>query len=754
MRPTYSLGSSMRAIVIVLCVSSGHAYAQEISEHVGVADIVVTAQKREQNLQDVGVSVTAISSDDIIRQGITNAKSIAQLSAGVNFDSTSGGAMNANLTVRGVSQSDFSSIQESPNSVYIDEVYLSSPNSAAFTLYDIQRVEVLRGPQGTLFGRASSGGLASFITNRPTDTFEGYIDLGYGSYDSAHVEAAISGPLSDTVRARLSGRAERADGWFINKAPGGKDSFEKRFFGIRAQLEADLTEELTARVSLSYDRNPRHREGIYKIEAFYLDADGQPTPLPADLDVYGTGPGNDVFGYRDPYKSFHKGAFSNIGFLKNERVSPTLNMVWQGDDISITSITNWTQFKYSYVEDCDGGPANNCAFPLGQNSRQWSQELRVNGKAGAVDYTAGGYYLNVRQTAYQAFQFPTATGTPFAFSDLNLIAQKLKSYAVFGQVELPLAERLSLTVGARYTHDRKTFDSQVYFDELGTAFGGAGIYSPPLLTYDFSKATVGDLATESKGLWSGKVQLDYKVSQDALLYVSASRGSKGPGFNANVGNGVSIAETPFKREYLWAYEAGVKLELFDHRLRVNSSAFYYDYHDFQGYAFNGVAGVVGNYDGHFAGGELEITAAPGHGLEASLGIAYLDSKLKDVATKYGGVRDSEGAQAPKWTINGQVMKSFDVGPGSVSLQWSFDYIDDRYASIDNNRATLVKGSFVHNARIGYDLHDVGLGFAVFVNNISNQARQNYVFDEIPFYGDVIKSYAPPRWFGASVRKTF
>ena len=144
-------------------------------------EIVVTAQRREQNMQDVGVSVTAVTGDAARALGVTNSKDIAQIAPGVLFDSTAGGAVNSNLTIRGVSQSDFSANQESPNSIYIDDVYVSSSSAASFPLYDLARIEVLRGPQGTLFGRASSGGLVNFITNRPTEDVDGYIEIGRAS---------------------------------------------------------------------------------------------------------------------------------------------------------------------------------------------------------------------------------------------------------------------------------------------------------------------------------------------------------------------------------------------------------------------------------------------------------------------------------------------------------------------------------------------------------------------------------------------
>ncbi len=749
---------SLSVVALATLAVPAVAHAQEAQGDGGLGEIVVTAQKREQNLQDVGVSVSALPADQLAALGIVDAKDIARAVPGVVFDSTAAGGVNANLTVRGVSQSDFSSTQESPNSIYIDEIYLSSPNSAAFPLYDLERVEVLRGPQGTLFGRASSGGLASFITKKPPKEFEGYAEAGYSRFNSFYLEAAVGGPISDRVRFRLSGKTEHGDGWFRNRNPGGKDTFEKKFYGIRGQLEADLTDTITARLSVSYDKSPRHLEGTYKPVSFYVDpATGDPAPLPANLDFYGTGPGNDLSGYRDPSSDAQTGSFNNVGFLKNERFSPTLNLQWDVGDATITSLTNYTMFKYAYLEDCDGGPVDYCNFPLGQSLDQWSQELRVNGSAGALTYTAGLYYLNIKQDALQAFSFPALSGSDFAFDDFNPVRQRAESYAAFGQLEYEFTDTLKATLGLRYTHDKKTVDSKVYFNELGNGYsGGTGstVFSPPLLIYDFSRATVGDLATAKDNLWSGKFQLDYKPNSDALIYASVSRGAKGPGFNTNVSGNLTDAETPFSSESLWAYEIGSKFDLLDHRLRLNSSIFYYDYSDFQGFAFNGLQGVVGNYDGYFYGGEVELSAKLGSGLTANLGAAYLKSKLRDIPTARDGIIDQESILAPRWTVNGAINKKFEVGANSLNINWSFDFIDDRFASIDNNAATAVEGSFVHNVRISFDLESGGVELAAFVNNISDVDRENFSYDLLSSTGSAIKSYAKPRWWGFSVRKTF
>ncbi len=740
------------SVIAVLTVQSGIAVAADNT----LDEVVVTAQKREQGLQDVGVSVTALTADVARELGVIDTKSIAKIAPGVIFDSTAGGAINANLTIRGVSQSDFSSNQESPNSIYIDDVYVSSSSAAAFPLYDLERIEVLRGPQGTLFGRASSGGLAHFITKGPTKDFEGYAEAGVGSFGQKYVEGAVGGPFSDTVRGRISARWEDSDGWYKNYAPGGKNAFQERFIGVRAQLEADLSPSLTAKLSFTYDKTPNERAGIYKaVPAYYVN--GKPALLPANVDAYGTGAGNDFAGYRDPNLSGPGGTFNNVGHFDNEKISPTLYLDWKLDGATLTSITNYTKFKFNYNEDCDGGPVDYCNFPIYQDLKQFSEELRATGTSGGLTWTTGVYFLDTDQDAGAAFSFPVLSGTDFAFSDANPVHQKLTSYAGFGQLEFKLSPRLSTTVGLRYTHDRKTYDSKVYFYELGNGYsGGTGstVYSPPLLTYDFSAATVGNAATESEGMWSGKLQLDYRPVEDSLLYISVSRGVKGPGFNTNVSGNLTFADTPFKSEHLLAYEAGAKLEFLNKRVRLNSSLYYYDYKGFQGFAFNGLQGVVGNYDGNFRGGEIEFVAIPADGWLVSTSASYMSTTLKDIPTAYSGVRDQQSILAPKWTLNGSVRKTINIGDNKLAFTWSGDYVGDRYASVDNNLATFVPGSFVHNLRATYELPAKGLEFALFCDNVANKSRMNFSFDLITSTGSLIQSYAKPRIYGASVRKRF
>jgi iron complex outermembrane recepter protein len=752
--PSRFVRAAIVAAIASACAWSAIAYADD-EDQGGLQEITVTAQRREQRQQDVGVSVAALSDQQLRDLGVRNAKDIGDAIVGVTFASTAGGSVASNLGIRGVTQTDYSATSESPNSIYVDDVYLASPAEGAFPIYDLARLEVLRGPQGTLFGRASSGGLASFNTQKPTADFNGYVEVGYGQYQDHYVEAAFGGPLTDRIRGRIATRVEKADGYFENMQPGGIATFQKDFRGVRGQLEADVTDSLVARLELNYDEMPRHSEGMYKVVPSYLNSAGVTGPLPANLDYWGTGPGNDYFGYRDPYRSFHQAAFNNIGFFENKRMAPTLYLDWHLGSTTLTSITNFTNFAFAYTEDCDGGPVNNCLYPFSQHEKQWSEELRAHGTVAALSWTAGAFFIKVQQTGDEGFQYPALTGTPGAFNIDDYLDQSLTSYAAFGQLEYSFSSMWRATLGARVTHDDKKFSSLEVAHELGNVGGtGSTFYNPPLILYEFDKSTVGSLAEAKANMVSGKAELDFVPQKDVLVYSSVSRGVKGPGFNANDGGSISLADTPVHSEWLMAYELGEKIEAFNRHARLNTSVFYYDYHDFQAYAYKGLAGLVENKSATFKGAELEASVLPVNGLTLNVGVAYLDTLVKDVGTATRGVLDQQSANAPKWQGNASIHETFRAGPGEVGLTWDGNYIGHRYGSIDNTLGAAIDGSFVHNARVSYFLADSGWEIATFLNNISNTGRMTYAFDLTLGTGDLLRSYAPPRMWGVSVRKTF
>jgi iron complex outermembrane receptor protein len=262
---------------------------------------------------------------------------------------------------------------------------------------------------------------------------------------------------------------------------------------------------------------------------------------------------------------------------------------------------------------------------------------------------------------------------------------------------------------------------------------------------------VGSRARQSEGLWTGKVQVDYKPADHTLVYASVSRGAKPGGFNTNLSLAIPDKLVPFKSENLWAYEGGLKTQMLDNHLRVNASGFYYDYTNFQGFTFITPQSFVGNYSGYFYGGELEVTAVPVKNLDLSLAASYLKTKLRDVGTQDNGIQDQESIMAPRWTVYGQVTKSFDLSFGRLALNWNGNYLASRYASIDNSPLNRLPAVFMHSARATLSLDSQKLEFSVFINNISNKAKIGWVQRGSD---GVIYAYDRPRWIGGSIRKTF
>jgi len=735
-------------VVLMACAAflpllGAPAFAQESepadAPATSAGEIVVTAQRRQQSIQNVGISVTALEGDALAKLGATTTQSIAAHVPGLLFDSGSGGGVNAFVSIRGVSQVDPAEHQEAPNAVYLDEVYVPTPSMVGFPLYDVARAEALRGPQGTLFGRNSTGGLLQFVTNDPSDVTEGFVDASYGNYNMLRIEGAVGGPIAEGLSFRLAGFVHKGDGIFKNNRPGGFDSFETEVFGIRGKLKADLG-DWTVLLTGSYNKSPRHREGVYKASPAYVDANGVPQYLPANVDFYETGPGNDPWGYRDPSSSAWEGSFNDVGFLRKSYNYGTLKIEGPIGGATLTSITNYSRGRLDYYEDSDSTPNDVQPYGNGGVTKQFSQELRLSGDTGRLNWTAGVYYLNLDGDYYVELPIPV-----FDFHSLDLYTQKTRSYAAFAQIEYAFSDQLKLTVGGRYTHDRKTFDSKVY-DVLNP---GSDPY------YDFSRSNpaVGDLARMSKGDWTGKVQLEYTPSRNVLVYAGVSRGIRGGGFNASPDGALTYERTPFKGETVVDYEGGVKLRLFDNRASLRAGAFYYDYSDYQAFNFVGTAGAVSNNPGYNYGGEVEFSARPMDGLDISLGAAYLKGKVKDYNTALGTTIDTKPVKAPEFTFNGIISKEFQIGDFQLTALYDFDYQGKHSANLFPAPITDIPSSWMHNARLSLAHEETGWEVYGYVRNIGNTARKTFAYD-ISYIGIAIASYAPPRTYGIGVRKTF
>ena len=754
-------------------------------------EIVVTAQKREQNLQDVGISVTAFSGDQIRALGYTNAQQVTSMAAGVNTVQPNGEA-NYSLAIRGAASSDFTANNEAPVAVYVDDVYISQMSGTGFMLFDLERVEILRGPQGTLYGRNATGGLAHFITRKPTQEFGGYGQVTVGEYEQVKFEGAVGGGLSDTVSGRISLSTHHNGGYIENRYLD-QDVNNANDYAGRAQLLFEPNEDVSFLLNGRYSRQ-EIRTGVFTHANAIIV--GQRTPTSQ------VGP---FLNYVDTDGDVFAGDYDQEGHNDNETYGITGTLKWDVGNFEVTSITDFSSVERDYLEDSDSSPTTAFNFYLTTDSEQFSQELRVAGETDKLKWTTGVYYLDIdisdsngsEMTFYGdlfacvfggipdcdpgtlafpgTFPAPQGNGEPPPYA-LNPATGDLlrgpgagdfrglntpytidtSSWSVFGQAEYAINDQWSVIGGFRWIEEDKDYSWTSTWVEFrgGDVFRGAG--NPNVL------ATLASFSTSSSdSIWSAKVQLDYRPNNDLLLFASWNRGTKASGFNAPFIPFAGAADDviPYKPEELDAYEVGFKSSLFDGRMRLNTSGYYLDYKDYQ--AFNLVLfdTITSVFPAEMYGFEVEIQTTPVEGLDILFGAAYNDAEID-----LGGGITARPVKSPKWNINGLVRYTWPMINGNMAIQGDFNYSSRTFFDLSNDLNTSsMPGYTVCNARLSYTTQDEKWSVAVFANNLFDKEYrvQQFNITGDPFLGDpaaflglVEEYYGRPRWVGGSISYNF
>jgi len=711
----------------LLFATPSHAQESEpAAEDTGV--IVVTAQKRKQNLQDVATSVSALGGASLQALGRQDATALAGQLPSLQVNTYSPTTVVFNI--RGVSQNDFADSQEAPIAFYNDEVYVSSLGSISGQTFDLERVEILRGPQGTLFGRNATGGLVQVVTAKPTDQLDGFGTITVGSYGQFATEAAIGGPLTDWLRARISGTTNHHGGYIENRI--GPDIGNSKFYGFRVQLAADVSSQGTLTLKGQFLRNDNERSGgLYSFIAARPDADGLGVPIGQDEDFYGTGPGADPFGYAEPDNNPFTGSFDRIGAFERTYYSFTGRYEHRFEGATLTSITDYQDLRKTYGEDTDMSPNPIFNYDVGQKLYQVSQEVRLNGKTGALTWLAGVYGMHI--TSNNDYQITS----PADILPRQDYGGRLTTdnWAVFGQVEYAIVPELSATLGGRYSSDLKKLDF---------THSTAGV-----LDFTFNPG-VTPLARQRFNDWSGKVSLEYRPTSDILAYAGVSRGTKSGGFGTQAFTPIDPATLPFRSEILTNYEAGLKLTLFDRTTTLNLAGFHYDYKDYQAFVFIGLSQFIVNRPARVNGFEAEFNTRPIDGLNIRLFGTYLDTKVKDITLPFGRVTDRVLPQAPEFSGGALLRYEFDAGPGKLALQTDWKYNSSQFFSTVNAPIDREGSYAVGNARLSYALDGGRWEAAVFANNITNRRYRVYDLDLSLGLGDANQSFARPRWIGGSV----
>jgi iron complex outermembrane receptor protein len=725
----------MKSKFIKLTAMSAAIFSMNASASV-LEEVVVTAQKREQSLQDVGISVSAFSGDQMKALGTTNTVDIIQQVPGLQLQSFAPSFTAFNL--RGISQNNFQDILEAPVAVYVDDAYIGSINAINGQLFDVERVEVLRGPQGTLFGRNATGGLIHYVTRHADeDELNGYVEASIGSFDSRSIEGAVGGAISDSVRGRFAYRQEEADG-YIESQVGARDSQGKDGYALRGALQFDIGDSVVADLIVSYSEDDNVPTGTYVVQDADVDALGLAIPTNAPM--------------ADPHEDFSDG-----GFLDRDSSSVTAKFAWELDNgMEFVSITNALDLYKFYQEDADGTVSADTGaiflFATEADYQQYSQEFRLSGESDSSRWQAGIYYLNIDGDYNTIIDGNVIT--PTYNTALTSTQLDSENWSIFGQYELDFTDSLTLIAGYRWSQDDKSIDFAVTDDSRNP--DGSDDGTPPVP----QAIDISDVDTIDYGDYAARLQLNYTTLNDDLYFVAYNRGIKGGNWSPN--RDVTLADFQHDAEVLHSFEIGTKLS-FDNGTRVNATLFYYDYEDYQQFSLLNATPQVVNRDATNQGGEIEVFMTPGDNWDVILGASFIDSEVDGAPTALG--IDNENVDlpnAPEFSLNALVRYAMqDVMGGELAFQIDGSYTGEQFLEGTNNPSSKEDGYFVGNARVTYTSDDGDWNVALWTKNFTDEEYRLYhldlaildlfIADGAGFTQEV---WAPPRSFGITATYNF
>lgn len=721
----------------------------------GVGTIIVTAQRREQDIQDVPLSITALSGEFLQRSGVLDLSDIQAYTPNLKIDGGSSGIRPV-ISIRGIGTSAFNIGLEPSVAIFYDGVYTARASQSIGDLIDVERIEVLRGPQGTLFGKNTTAGLVSVITKRPEFNFGGQVEATLGNYDTKQIRGTVTGPISDTLAFRLTGFGTWRDGFITNIATA-SDLNNRNRFGFRGQLLFSPSDDLDIRIIGDYtdvDENccgaPQLVEGVQRNTRI---RNGGGTLLP-----------------RDPYNRVVATDIDPFSRVKDGGISMQIDYDIGG--VTLSSITAYRDYADRENIDADFSDVNVIdPNPSRITIDQLSQELRLAGSSGWLDWTIGAFYLdldlfrdggNIFGTEVAQFLgLPAAVGSqllPAGQGNIsNRYEQQTRSYAGFAHVVAEVTEGLSLTGGLRYTHEEKDFDARFLIND------------PSRLIFQPATNFAGD---RSEGDFSATASVQYEWSPDVMTFVTWSRGAKSGGFNA-VQTAVARNNTTFEPETANSWEAGLRSRLIDRKLLFNVTVFRQSTKDFQTNAFDPVNGFVLTNAGEVRaqGVEWEIQARPSERFSLGMSGAYTDATFEDFVGAQcfsgqtvaqgcvGGVQDISGRRknnAPAWEVSAVANYDAPIGSGGMHfLARAEANLRDGFNPLQSlDPRTNLESYVLANFRLGLRAADNSWQVVGWVRNAFDEdyalAAFEYAFASGGFGGFL----GDPRTYGVTLTSSF
>lgn len=763
---------------VVAQTSSGTSGEEVSTQDEFDEEIVVTARRREENLQEVPVSVTAMTETDIETRSLDTLNDLDTFTPNLSFNITGGfgdEASESSVYMRGVGQLQAQRFTSDTGvGIYVDGVFVARAQGAVFDLLDLDRVEVLRGPQGTLFGRNAIGGAISLVTRRPSSEFQARLGLTGGEYNRSDVKLSVGGSLADNLSARLTGISANRDG-FSESRWTGQEFNDTDYDAARLALDWQPSPSVSLQISSDYTRR---REAGANMLLLGIDTSIDIVDFFNRVQSAGGKPTYSEEWITDSIFHSYAGFES---FIDGDIYGTSISTAWTGSRVSLQSITAFRGFDIESFGDGDGSPALFAERERTQKQDQFSQEFQLSGLAadGRLNWQTGVLYFEERPREigrgilfrdlvdtleslpgaiiappgvpnFLCDPGPPPPGLPCfggAGNPLNqafspalgfvIIDLETLSTAVFGEVSYQLSDRAELTVGLRYSRDDK---------EL-TRFGVESPLGDPIPTEPRSDE-------DAWSAWTPRVSFAYEVRQDMLFYLSASRGFKSGGFDTTV---LENREgfTPYRPELMWTYEAGLKSQFFNRRLKLNQAIFYSDYEDIQFIVAElqdaiPVAVIRNAGTAEISGYELELEAELATGLNLNVGVGYTDAELVEIDPGSGIEPTASFPKTPEWNYNLGLQYAFAAAGGSMIARADYGWTGDFYHDFANSEPSFQEGYGLLNARLLYAPESDRWDVAVFGTNLTDEE----FFESSLFLGAVGTTLAVggrPREWGVTVQ---
>ena len=762
--PVFPIAAALLTIVVILPAraESEAALPEQIEQ------IIVTAQKRAQSAGEVGISITAASAETLRDRGITSVADLPQLVPGFTvqqsaFNSTS-------FTLRGVGFYNSDLATPPAVTVYVDEAPLSYPAMTKLAAFDLERVEVLKGPQGTLFGENATGGAVNYIAAKPTDTFESGLDATYGNYNRLQAGSFISGPLNDQFLFRLAVQGERGDAWQDSITRSGDQSGKLDQLQARATLEWRPDTQLTSRLTATVTHDGSDSAAAQFIAA-RLSIPALAAPGLASFPVVNTPTTADWTPVRpDTGGAFPYGSDTTL-FKADWR-----NDYRMADGLTATALTSYAYFHMAYGQDPSGTPyqIDNVIDRDGRVS-SFFQELRLAGQADRFDWLLGANYAH-DDVSDKPLEFfgdedlshifesidPQAIGNESQFTS----RMRASTYAAFGRADYELVDGLKLEGGVRLNADRRTFDNcsiaaTQQFANFWNLFRGEAqpltqvgqCYVLNIADGYQPVSNVHNALNEDSVSW--RAGLDWTPQPDLLLYANASKGYKA-GAAPVLAASTAAQFTPVPQESVLAYEAGFKTALLERRVALNAAGFYYDYTDKQlrgavlDPTFGPLEALVSIPKSHVEGAEIQLVAHPTNGLTIDTGATFVQTAVDqftgyNALAQFGNQAGTAFPFSPKWQSNTNIDYEFPVVSGVDGfIGGSLTYNSMTYAGVGALNIFRIDAFTVLGLRAGVTFDDGRYRLWVWGKNVTNEYYWSNVFAN----GDAISRFvAEPATFG-------